>query len=198
MRPAWIDDAHGHGVPTQSLTCHFRDKAVAADYSEIGTVVGLLTYFRFKPQLFRTPTSMTNSTCFLTLIAVLGSAGCATTTPQAGSAPTTATVPPGSRAPSGQREQWLEMFARGYFPGRSGQIFVVPREGEVITERDPLYRFMHGSPWDYDTHIPILFYGAPFIRQGSLERCRGAAGHRADAWARSSAPRRSRPIPAAF
>ncbi len=58
------------------------------------------------------------------------------------------------------------MFARGYFPGRSGQIFVVPREGEVITDRDPLYRFMHGSPWDYDTKIPILFYGAPFIRQG--------------------------------
>ena len=27
------------GVPTQSLTCHFRDKAVAADYSEIGTEV---------------------------------------------------------------------------------------------------------------------------------------------------------------
>jgi hypothetical protein len=58
------------------------------------------------------------------------------------------------------------MFARGYFPGRSGQVFVVPREGHVITERDPLYRFMHGSPWDYDTRIPILFHGAPFIRQG--------------------------------
>ena len=58
------------------------------------------------------------------------------------------------------------MFARGYFPGRSGQVFVVPSEGEVITERDPLYQFMHGSPWDYDTHIPILFYGAPFISKG--------------------------------
>ncbi len=66
-----------------------------------------------------------------------------------------------------RREQWLEMFARGYFPGRSGHIFVVPREGDVITERDPLYRFMHGSPWDYDTRTPVLFYGAPFIRQGS-------------------------------
>ena len=58
------------------------------------------------------------------------------------------------------------MFARGYFPGRSGQIFVVPGQGEVITERDPLYRFMHGSPWDYDTRIPVLLYGPPFIRQG--------------------------------
>jgi hypothetical protein len=59
------------------------------------------------------------------------------------------------------------MFARGYFVGRSGQIFVVPREGEVITERDPLYNFMHGSPWPYDTHIPVLFFGAPFVRAGA-------------------------------
>jgi hypothetical protein len=64
------------------------------------------------------------------------------------------------------RQRWLEMFARGYFPGRSGQIFVVPREGDVITERDPLYTFMHGSPWDYDTRIPVLFHGPAFIRQG--------------------------------
>lgn len=69
-----------------------------------------------------------------------------------------------SPASTGARQRWLEMFARGYFPGRSGQIFVVPREGDVITDRDPLYRFMHGSPWEYDTRIPLIFYGAPFVR----------------------------------
>ena len=74
---------------------------------------------------------------------------------------------PPTAAVTDRRQQWLEMFARGYFPGRSGQIFVVPREGEVITDHDPLYRFMHGSPWDYDTRIPILFHGAPFIPQGT-------------------------------
>lgn len=58
------------------------------------------------------------------------------------------------------------MFARGYFPGRSGQIFVVPREGDVIVERDPLYVFMHGSPWEYDVHIPLLLHGAPFVKPG--------------------------------
>ena len=68
--------------------------------------------------------------------------------------------------PSAQRQTWLERFARGYFPGRSGQLFVVPREGVILTERDPLYAFMHGSPWAYDTRIPILFHGAPFVRQG--------------------------------
>jgi len=74
--------------------------------------------------------------------------------------------PQQGRAASSQRQAWLERFARGYFPGRSGQLFVVPREGTIVTERDPLYGFMHGSPWDYDTRIPILFHGAPFVRQG--------------------------------
>ena len=58
------------------------------------------------------------------------------------------------------------MFARGYFPGRSGQVFVVPKENWFVTRRDPLYAFMHGSPWEYDTHIPLLLYGAPFIKNG--------------------------------
>jgi predicted AlkP superfamily pyrophosphatase or phosphodiesterase len=61
------------------------------------------------------------------------------------------------------------MFARGYFPGRSGQVFVVPREGDVITERGELYPFMHGSPWDYDTRIPMLLHGQPFVRSGSFD-----------------------------
>lgn len=64
------------------------------------------------------------------------------------------------------RQQWLEMFARGYFPGRSGQVFVVPKQGRFVTSRDPLYTFMHGSPWEYDTHIPLLLYGAPFVKPG--------------------------------
>lgn len=69
-------------------------------------------------------------------------------------------------AAAAQRQAWLDRFARGYFPGRSGQLFVVPREGVIITDRDPLYAFMHGSPWDYDSRIPLLFYGSPFVRQG--------------------------------
>lgn len=58
------------------------------------------------------------------------------------------------------------MFARGYFPGRSGQVFVVPKQGWFVTSRDPLYTFMHGSPWEYDTHIPLLLYGTPFVKAG--------------------------------
>ncbi len=92
-------------------------------------------------------------------------AGCASGsgTPPARTQPAPAAA---AVASSPLRQHWLDMFARGYFPGRSGQLFVVPREGDFVTERDPLYVFMHGSPWDYDTRIPLLFYGAPFVKAG--------------------------------
>jgi predicted AlkP superfamily pyrophosphatase or phosphodiesterase len=70
-----------------------------------------------------------------------------------------------------ERQRALEMFARSYFPGRSGQIMIVPREGSIIvSRRDPVVKFMHGSPWQYDTRIPLLFYGAPYVRTGSYSR----------------------------
>lgn len=108
---------------------------------------------------------ITRRLLFAPLCALLAT-GCgattpATTAPAAAPRPTTATP---AAASASSRQRWLDMFARGYFPGRSGQIFVVPREGDVITDRDPLYKFMHGSPWDYDTRIPVLFHGPPFIR----------------------------------
>jgi len=102
----------------------------------------------------------------LLLILAFASASCHSTSPHppvTAAAPTTAAA--GSRgANSAQREAWLQQFARGYFPGRSGQLFMVPREGEFMVDRDPLYAFMHGSPWPYDTHIPLLLYGPPFIK----------------------------------
>jgi len=71
-------------------------------------------------------------------------------------------------AAAAQRQQWLDMFARSYFPGRSGQVYVIPQQGWFVTSKEPLYAFMHGSPWDYDVRIPILFYGAPFVKGGSF------------------------------
>jgi hypothetical protein len=102
------------------------------------------------------------SSLFLVLAGVLGASACATTTAAGGSAAepaTTRTVP--------SRTQWLNMFARGYFPGRSGQVFYVPRERDFVVDPNPLYAFMHGSPWGYDTHVPLLFHGAGIVREGS-------------------------------
>ena len=59
------------------------------------------------------------------------------------------------------------MYARAYYPGRSGQIMLVPREGDFVTLDEPASRFMHGSPWSYDSNIPLLFWGPPFIHAGS-------------------------------
>jgi hypothetical protein len=89
------------------------------------------------------------------LLASLVTLGCRTA-----AAPPRAAAP----APASARAAWLDAFARGYFPGRSGQLFLIPREGEFLVDEDPLYAFMHGSPWPYDTHVPLLFYGPPFIR----------------------------------
>ena len=106
------------------------------------------------------------SLCLLGLTACASATGGAAT--PASSAPAVAPTTPKAGSASG-REAWLDMFARGYFPGRSGQIFVVPREGDIITDRDPLYGFMHGSPWEYDTHIPLLLHGAGFVKAGTYD-----------------------------
>src|SRR5437870_9786868 len=70
--------------------------------------------------------------------------------------------PPDSAA----RQRFLEMFARAYFPGRTGQLLIVPREGEFITRPDADVAYMHGSPWPYDVDIPLMFAG-PAVKAGS-------------------------------
>ena len=73
-----------------------------------------------------------------------------------------------ARGVATDRQDFLERFARAYFPGRTGQLVVVPREGHIITKRGPAQHFMHGSPWPYDSRIPFLFYGPRFVRQGTF------------------------------
>jgi Type I phosphodiesterase / nucleotide pyrophosphatase len=76
-----------------------------------------------------------------------------------------ATAPAGGAAALASRQRFLEMFARTYFPGRTGQLLVVPREGDFITRPDPDVAFMHGSPWPYDVSIPLMFAG-PAVKTG--------------------------------
>lgn len=59
------------------------------------------------------------------------------------------------------RQRFLEAFARSYFPGRSGQLMIVPRQGEFITRPEREVDYMHGSPWPYDVEIPLMFAGPP-------------------------------------
>lgn len=67
-----------------------------------------------------------------------------------------------------ERGELLELVARGYYPGRSGQILFVPEpEDFFLSKPMGFYRFMHGSPWEYDRHIPFLFFGPGFIAPGN-------------------------------
>ena len=97
-------------------------------------------------------------------------------TPRAGSAEQTSvthgknTAPvrpqaPAENADHATRQRFLEMFARAYFPGRTGQLLVVPRKGDFITRPDPYYAQMHGTPWPYDVDIPLMFTG-PAVKAG--------------------------------
>ena len=65
-----------------------------------------------------------------------------------------------------KQQRFLDMFARSYFPGRTGQILIVPREGDFITRPDQDVAYMHGSPWTYDVAIPLLFVG-PAVKVGT-------------------------------
>ncbi len=60
-------------------------------------------------------------------------------------------------------------FTEGYFSGRSGDLFVVPKpywilDGTKVGEpRD--YGTSHGTPYNYDQRVPVLLMGFG-IRQG--------------------------------
>ena len=49
-------------------------------------------------------------------------------------------------------------YQRGYFPQRCGDIYIVPQSGwlEMFWQTKGT---THGSPYSYDTHVPMLFYG---------------------------------------
>ena len=64
------------------------------------------------------------------------------------------------------RQEFLKRFARSYYPGRTGQIALVPREGTILLKREPQLAFMHGSPWAYDARIPFLVHGPRFVVPG--------------------------------
>jgi predicted AlkP superfamily pyrophosphatase or phosphodiesterase len=73
-----------------------------------------------------------------------------------------------------ERERWpkddpaTEFVVNDFDPTRSGDAIFVPRFG-VMTHWDPARGAMHGSHYDYDTHVPLVFWGGPF-RPATLTR----------------------------
>jgi Type I phosphodiesterase / nucleotide pyrophosphatase len=110
---------------------------------------------------------MMNSPAFIrrAFLTVLAVSLCAAARPQA-VPPVASPKPTSAERLRVERAAFLEMFARAYYPGRSGQIMVVPREGDILTRPGVDVPFMHGSPWSYDTRIPLLFWGPRYVRSG--------------------------------
>jgi arylsulfatase A-like enzyme len=46
--------------------------------------------------------------------------------------------------------------ARSFFPSRGPDLFVIFKPYWLFGKEGT----SHGSPWDYDTHVPLLFFGA--------------------------------------
>jgi predicted AlkP superfamily pyrophosphatase or phosphodiesterase len=51
-----------------------------------------------------------------------------------------------------------ERMRRSVYPGRTGDILIAFRPDRVPSTPGPAYVSTHGSPWDYDRRVPILFW----------------------------------------
>lgn len=60
-------------------------------------------------------------------------------------------------------ERHLRRIWNGYYPGRSGQIQIVPNEPDFVGAW-----FSHSGPWKYIQHVPLLFYGPGHVPVGRV------------------------------
>jgi predicted AlkP superfamily pyrophosphatase or phosphodiesterase len=63
--------------------------------------------------------------------------------------------------PTGDPRAWslIERARASYYPGRSGDLLVMLAPGvSPIARPGPGYVATHGSPWDYDRRVPMLFW----------------------------------------
>jgi predicted AlkP superfamily pyrophosphatase or phosphodiesterase len=63
----------------------------------------------------------------------------------------------------------MERVRESYYPGRSGDFYVILKKDVTpIAETSRGYVATHGSPWDYDRRVPILFW-RPGFRGATVE-----------------------------
>jgi predicted AlkP superfamily pyrophosphatase or phosphodiesterase len=92
-----------------------------------------------------------------------------------------------------------ERMRRSAYPGRVGDILVAFQPYQTPASPGATYVASHGSPWNYDRRVPILFWwkGGPAARAGAADRDRR---HRPDDRGgdrRAGSGRRGRAVPAA-
>jgi arylsulfatase A-like enzyme len=57
------------------------------------------------------------------------------------------------------RDQLVRSAALSYYSSRSGDLMVVPEEYWFMNPRAVATGTTHGSPYEYDTHVPVIFLG---------------------------------------
>jgi arylsulfatase A-like enzyme len=63
--------------------------------------------------------------------------------------------------PSGAPQDWtlVQRVRASFLPGRSGDVFAILKRGiNGVTDPKPGIVSTHGSPWDYDRRVPMLFW----------------------------------------
>jgi len=73
------------------------------------------------------------------------------------------------RAGQMQRDPVSQAISYGYYDGRSGDLLIVPENYWMLAEDDPIYVTTHGTPFEYDNHVPLIFLG-PGIAPGKYHR----------------------------
>jgi len=60
-------------------------------------------------------------------------------------------------ADSAETDRWIGRYRRSFYPGRAPDVMVHPIENYLITPEES--GATHGSPYDYDSHVPLMFAG---------------------------------------
>lgn len=63
---------------------------------------------------------------------------------------------------------YLEQFRRSWYPGIAAPLQVVPKAGWMFGSRAT--GTTHGSPYENDTHVPLLTWGPTWVGQGRIEQ----------------------------
>ena len=66
--------------------------------------------------------------------------------------------------PALQESPLVKQIQRNFHPLRSGDIYIAQKPYWFLFDTGPVAA-MHGSPWRYDTHVPIIFAGATIPAQ---------------------------------
>ena len=109
--------------------------------------------------------------CLALIVILLGActAGDAVDREKAADPEPTATAAPASwmKASCKSPRRHIELIKRGYYPGRSPDVTMTPKEPSLFATE---VGTTHSGPWDYVQEIPIVLYGPGFVRSnGSVE-----------------------------